>query len=154
MKNKTEDKTENNIVLIAGTFDFFHTGHKKFLNDAFFLTKKLQKLVIIVARDKSVFQIKKFLPTENEKLRKKNIEKWAKKKFPENFLKIEIILGNTKDFLKIPQQINPDIIALGYDQTPPQNFFSIFKNTKIIRLNSYFPEKFKSSIFRKKSENN
>ena len=128
-------------VLVAGTFDFFHKGHQKFLNDAKALG---QKLMVIVARDENVKKIKGFFPTHSEKIRKENIEKFDSE--------ISVFLGDNTDFLKLPLRINPEIIALGYDQQVPRNFSKTFseKNTQIIRLNAFQPEKFKSSFFRKK----
>jgi len=127
-------------ILVAGTFDFFHKGHQKFLLDA---QKLGDDLCVIIARDANVQKIKGFLPTESEDIRKKNIENFN----PE----ISVFLGDLHDFLKIPLELNPDIIALGYDQHVPEKFHSIFleKKTQIIRLQAFKPEEFKSSFFRK-----
>jgi cytidyltransferase-like protein len=148
MLNKKE--TTPRTVLAAGTFDFFHKGHQQFLTDALALG---EKLVVIVARDENVMRIKNFSPTENENARKKNIEEWGQKQLSENSKNIEVFLGDTKDFLKIPQKINPDIIALGYDQKVPENFSDFFSGKKIMRLSPHFPEQFKSSFFRGEIKN-
>lgn len=136
--NKGLDKKTK--VLVFGTFDLFHQGHKFFLTKA----KKLaHKLVVVVARDKNVRKIKGNLPKQNEQKRVEIIRN----------LKIanRVILGRVNNKYKILHEINPDIIALGFDQNAPiEEIKKILPKTKIIRLSSHFPQKFKSSIIRKK----
>ncbi len=140
--NSVENKnTKTQTVLVAGTFDFFHKGHQKFLTDALALG---EKLLVIVARDSSVKKIKGFFPTHSQAERIAEIQKFSE----ENFLDISVFLGEEKDFLALPKKLNPDIFALGYDQNPPEKFLDIFSHKKIVRMDAFFPEKFKSSFFR------
>ena len=129
-------------VMAFGTFDIFHNGHENFLKQA---KKHGDYLIIIIARDKTVLKIKNKLPRNNEKKRLKRIG--------ESKLADKIILGNLNDKYKIIEKYKPNIICLGYDQ---QAFteslekklkeYNLLK-TKIIRLKSYCPEKYKSSKF-------
>jgi len=92
-------------VLVAGTFDLLHPGHIYFLNQA---KKYGRRLIIVVARDKTVLKVKKCLPVNGENVRLANLKK----------LKIadRVILGNRGDKLRVIEENRPDTICLGYDQ--------------------------------------
>ncbi len=123
-------------VLAFGTFDHLHPGHEYFLTEA----KKLgDHLTVIVGRDTTVKQIKGKLPrqTENERLTAIQDLSFVDK----------ARLGNQGDKFQVITEEAPDIIALGYDQTAFVDELTIrFKQTiPIVRLESFFPEKYKSS---------
>jgi FAD synthetase len=68
-------------------------------------------------------------------------------------------IGNPGDKYKIIEDIKPDIICLGYDQkdftdTLASECEQRGLNVKIIRLEAFEPDKYKSSIFRKQKELN
>lgn len=126
-------------VLLFGTFDILHPGHQNLFEQA----RRLgDYLTAVIARDATVKKIKKKIPIFNEKQRQKNLKKtgWAD----------EIILGSGGDKYQIIKKFKPDIICLGYDQ---KSFTADLKkkirafrlNTKIVRLKSYHPQKYKSS---------
>lgn len=142
MKNNNSNITKADIVLTFGTFDLFHDGHRFFLTEA----KKLgQKLIVVVARDINVKALKGNFPKQSEDKRIKTIDN----------LKIadKVILGSVNDRLKVLRDVQPDIIALGFDQhAPTEEIIKILPNIKIVRLSSHFPQKFKSTIIRKKLE--
>jgi FAD synthetase len=127
-------------VLITGTFDIIHPGHLYLLKTA---KAKGDFLIVVVARDMTVKKVKGRLPLYPEKTRIKNLKK----------LKIanRVVLGQPGDKLKIMEKYQPDIICLGYDQ---KNFTSHLKTelkkrglkTRIIRLKSFKPRLYKSSI--------
>ncbi len=126
-------------IVCAGTFDHLHPGHLDFLLQA----KSLgDELVVIVARDKTVKRIKGFFPTHNEESRKKNVE--ASK------IADLVVLGNyDADIFKILEEIRPDIVALGYDQRVNVDVISNrFPHLKIVRMQPYHAEKYKSSFYR------
>lgn len=131
-------------VMAFGTFDHFHEGHKFYLSEA----KKLgDSLVVIIARDETVKSIKGHLPDFNEKSRKKSVE--------ESGIPTEVTIGNKGDKYKVLKKYKPAIIALGYDQyafTQRLQKYLIDQglNTKIVRIESYKPEEFKSSLIRQK----
>ncbi len=127
-------------VMIFGTFDIFHKGHEDFFRQA---REFGDSLIVVVARDENVLKIKGNLPRNNEKARKEKIV--------ESKLADEVILGNISDKYKVIQDNQPDIICLGYDQKVSEDELKNkliefgLEKTKIIRLNSFFPEKYKSS---------
>ena len=91
-------------VMAAGTFDLIHLGHLHYLQEA----KKLgDQLVVVVACDETVRE-KKHEPLMNEKTRAELIE--ALKPVD------EVVIGVEGDPFETVEKINPDVIALGYDQ--------------------------------------
>lgn len=127
-------------VLSCGTFDNLHPGHIAYLEQA---AKLGNELCVVVARDENVKRIKGRYPEQNEEIRKKRLA--------QELVVDHVFLGYPgKDFLKIVQEIKPDIIALGYDQKRPSGLEDLFSICQIKVLDSYYPEKYKSSLFRRK----
>ena len=131
-------------ILAFGTFDIFHEGHKSFLKQ----TRKFgDYLIVVIARDKTVENIKKRLSQNNENSRLEIVRR--------SNLADEVILGNLENKYEVIKKYKPDVICLGYDQgTFTENLREKLKefnllNTKIIRLKSFHPEKYKSSKLRK-----
>ena len=126
-------------VMAFGTFDIFHPGHASYLRQA----RKLgDYLMVIIARDKTVFEVKKQKTRNNEQKRLKIIKNSG--------LAEKVVLGNLKDKYAIIKKYRPDVIALGYDQKSfsegLEEKLKEFKlKTKIIRLKSYHPKIYKSS---------
>lgn len=131
------------IVIIFGTFDIIHPGHIHFL----WQTKKHGDfLIAVIGRDQTVKKIKGRSPKNKELKRLTNLKN----------LKIaeKVILGSLKDKLAAIKKYKPDIICLGYDQ----KYFTYnlkrelkkinLAKIKIIRLKSYKPEKYKSSLLK------
>jgi FAD synthetase len=117
-------------VMATGTFDLLHLGHIYYLREA----KKLgDKLAVVVAKDSTVRRLK-HEPVNHEEIRLNLIKE----------LKIvdEAYLGHEDDMYKIVKEINPDIIALGFDQLHNEkNIKTELKKRKIkakvIRLNEF-----------------
>ncbi len=129
-------------VMCFGSFDILHPGHIYFLKQA----KKLgDTLVVVVALDSTIKAVKGIAPKYNEKQRVEHIRD----------LKIadKVMLGYEADKYEIIEEINPDVIALGYDQ---DSFAGKLKeemkhrmiNPKIVRLGPYKEEHYKSSKLR------
>lgn len=128
-------------IFVAGTFDLFHIGHQWLLWQA---VKYGDKMVVIVARDKTVTMIKKRSAIWDEQLRVGRIRN-------ELLPNTDTELGNeVGDFLATLKQHNPDLIVCGYDQFLPKIIidYSQQHNIEIKRLDPYFPKYFKSSKFR------
>ncbi len=131
-------------VMVFGVFDLLHPGHISFLKQA----KKLGTfLVVSVARDVNVKKIKGKLPMVDEKKRVMRIKR----------LKIanKVVLGGLKDPWPHIKKEKPEVIALGYDQHDYVKNLKkeLLKNNlkvRVVRLKSYRPAVFKSSIIRKK----
>lgn len=139
MKKKANEKK----VLVFGTFDGIHDGHKYFLNEA----KKLGELFVSVASDESIMVRKLKQPTKKSNERKKVVQSL-------NIAKA-VSIGDRKlgTWLEI-KKIKPDIIALGYDQTDLEK--AIKKDKKLIgipfelrKIKSFKPNEMHSSIINK-----
>lgn len=127
--------------MVFGTFDLLHPGHLFMLNKA----KKLgYYLIVIIARDKTVTEIKGKQPVNSELKRLRNIKKLGLA----NFVKLGNIGANKYSAIT---KFKPNIVALGYDQKNFTNqLIKNFPKTKIVRLKSYKPHIYKSSKLNKK----
>lgn len=99
-------------VLATGVFDLLHPGHLHFLNEARALG---DELVVVVARDSTVKEMKHH-PVTDERIRRQMV----------NGLKMTdwAVLGYEGDRIRIVKELQPDIIALGHDQQPDDEFLS------------------------------
>lgn len=125
-------------VIAFGTFDKVHPGHKDFLKQA----KEYGDLTVVIARDKTAEQVKGKKPKHSEQERKKEVENLDLAK--------EVLLGMLDDHYKVIEEVNPDIVALGYDQNSfTEHLEEELKKrkvkAKIIRLKPYKEDKYKSS---------
>jgi FAD synthetase len=134
---------KNKKAMVFGTFDIFHKGHENFLKQA---RKYGDHLIVVIARDKTVLDIKKQRTVNREQKRLRILK--------DRDLADEIILGSLKDKYAVVKKYKPDVICLGYDQRVfikglerKLKEFG-FDETMIVRLKSYYPEKYKSSIIK------
>lgn len=126
-------------VLVFGTFDLLHPGHIQFLKEA---KKYGNHLTVVVARDKTVKEIKGKMPKYSEYERLAHVKELG--------IVDEAMLGNESDKYEIIEEVNPEMICLGYDQ---KNFTEKLEKEitkrgleiKIVRLKPYQEKKFKSS---------
>ncbi|MBT4166252.1 FAD synthase [archaeon] len=131
-------------VLVFGSFDIVHKGHVYFLKTAKALG---DELVVVVGRDKTIKEVKGVLPLHKEKERVKDVSSLG--------IADEVILGGLGDKFKVIEEVGPDIIALGYDQ---ESFSYGLKGElvkrglviKVMRLDGFKVEKYKSSLMREK----
>jgi len=130
------------IVMAFGTFDYFHAGHENYLNQA----KNLgEYLVVVIARDKTVRQIKGHSPTNPERTRAANIRNTG--------IADKVILGDLNDKHKVLRKYRPVVIALGYDQfvftqTLKKTLIDMKLDADIRRLDAFFPQVYKSSLIK------
>ncbi|MBW2988755.1 FAD synthase [Candidatus Woesearchaeota archaeon] len=125
-----------------GSFDILHPGHIYFLREA----KKLgSTLIVVIARDSTFKEVKGFQPRYDERQRVENIRD----------LKIadKVMLGYETDKYEIIEEINPDVIALGYDQgkfadTLKEEMEKRKMSPRIIRIGPYKEHQYKSSKLR------
>ena len=128
-------------VLVFGTFDGLHEGHKDFFRQA---KEYGDHLVVVVGRDSTIIKTKGRPPKFNEQERLKTVQK-------SEFVN-EARLGNEGDNpYKVIGEVNPTIICLGYDQTHfTDKLASKIKemglHIDIMRLKAFKPEIYKSSI--------
>ena len=133
-------------VLVSGTFDGIHKGHKNYFQQA----RKLgHRLFAIVARDSIAEKIKNKKPQLSEKERIKQVK--ACDEIDRVYLGI---IGSDKEIFDFTASIAPDIIALGYDQKAytenlEKEMIERGLDVEIVRLKPYKPEKYKSSLLGK-----
>jgi len=132
--------------MVFGTFDMLHPGHV----DLFRQAKEVapdSRLVVSVARDGNVERIKGARPRNSETIRLAQVR--------ESEYVDDAVLGDEVGYMPHILAARPDIIALGYDQEGEyvekleQDLRAAGLTTKIIRLQPFEPEKFKTSKLRK-----
>ena len=96
-------------VLATGVFDLLHLGHLRFLEESKRKGGTWSKLVVVVARDKTVFRRKGKGPIIPEDQRRELV----------GALRVvdQAILGREEiDLLGILKEVKPQIVCVGYDQ--------------------------------------
>lgn len=130
-------------VMAAGTFDLLHPGHVYYLQQA----KRLgTHLIVVVARDKTVLRMKKRRPVFNERHRLHMVR--ALKPVS------KAVFGSSNGrMLDIVRKVNPQVIALGYDQWPNEKrmrmqLAEMGLHPRIVRVRAKRPREWKSSRIR------
>ncbi|TSC60688.1 MAG: FAD synthetase [Parcubacteria group bacterium Gr01-1014_107] len=96
----------NKTVMTFGSFDHLHEGHRNFLKDSL---KQGDELIVVVAREEAVFEIKGKRPLHSLEKRIENIKKEK--------IAGEVIPGDeVQNSWEVLKKYKPDVIALGYDQ--------------------------------------
>lgn len=127
-------------VLLFGTFDVLHPGHVALFKQA---RRFGNDITVILARDRTIEEIKKHAPLYGERVRKRALEQSCRVN--------HVILGSLHDKYQAIKKIKPDVICLGYDQKyfvgPLEEKIKLFKlSTHIVRLKSFKPHLYKSTI--------
>ena len=130
------------IVMCFGTFDGLHPGHEDYFRQA---KEHGDTLVVIVARDVTVMDVKGDLPQRNETDRLQTIM--------DHPLVDEAKLGYPGDKYRIIEEVSPDILCLGYDQEAfTENLDAELARrglaATIFRCEPFFPDMYKSSLLR------
>lgn len=107
------------LVLASGVFDLVHYGHIRFIEEAKKLGGENSRLVVIVARDKTVERLKGRRPIIPEDQRRAVVE--SLKPVDEAILGYEDL-----SFEETIVKVKPDIIAVGYDQRSIENDIRAF----------------------------
>ena len=127
------------IVMCFGSFDVLHPGHMYYLREA----KKFgDKLIVVVAKESTIKKIKGKEPKYSERERLEHVR-------DVNYVD-KAVLGYEADPYEIIEEINPDVICLGYDQDSySENLAEKLKergmSPKIYRLKPYKEHVYKSS---------
>ena len=131
------------IVLATGVFDLLHLGHLRFLRESKRKGGPESKLVVVVARDKTVRRRKGRGPIYPEDQRRELV----------SALRVvdQAILGHEEfDLLGILDEVKPDIVCVGYDQEEIGGAVSdLIKKQRlpirVIRIRRFGPIGFNSS---------
>lgn len=123
-------------VMLFGTFDRLHPGHRFLLREAL----RRGAASVVVARDANVRKLKGRVPEQSEEERRRAVES----AFPE----VRALLGDPEDFLAPVRAIRPELILLGYDQTLPPGVREEDLPCPVERLPAFEPGTFKSSFRR------
>lgn len=126
-------------VMVFGTFDDLHPGHRYLLDRA----SERGDLYVVVGRDATVMNIKGRAPLQSEDERMKVIQ--------EAYPRAQVTLGNPDgNYLQLVREVQPDLILLGYDQKLPPGISVMDLGTKVDRLDAFEPDTHKSSLRRGK----
>lgn len=129
------------VVMVFGTFDGVHPGHEYFLKAARALG---DRLVVCIARDVIVETLKGRPPLRPEIERREALAECSSVD--------QVVYGDRElSTYAIVDEINPDVIALGYDQGELKRDLSNWlsahgKQIEIVDVASYNPELYKSSL--------
>lgn len=123
-------------MLLFGTFDGLHPGHRFVLDAA----QQRGAMSVVIARDATVQRIKGYAPVADELQRLQAVQQ----AYPD----AAVMLGDAEDFLAPVRAVQPDLIMLGYDQRLPPGVRDEDFPCPVERLTAFHPEQFKSSKLR------
>ncbi|MCL2172833.1 MAG: FAD synthase [Nitrososphaerota archaeon] len=131
------------IVLASGVFDLLHLGHVKFLEEAKRAGGENAKLVVIIARDNTVEQIKGQKPIMPERQRRVLVESLK-------VVDLAVLGFENMAINEVVTKIQPDIIALGHDQDKMAQEVDIYLKThnsivQIVRIGKFEADALDSS---------
>lgn len=126
--------------VVFGVFDGLHNGHKYFLTEA---AKHCEKIIVAVTASEAVLHLKGHLPRYEYGERVAAIRAFNPK--------LKVVQGDrTLGKWTAIKKYAPEIVLLGHDQrTIAEELIKL--RVRFIFLNSYHPEKHKSSIIHKQS---
>jgi len=130
------------IVLIFGTFDTVHQGHRDMFRQA---RDFGDSLFVVLARDTTVKRVKGRLPLQNERVRQEALQSES--------LVDEVVLGDSHDVRTPIRSVCPDVICLGYDQSAFTDILEEpeFSHIRVERLVPYQADRYKSSKVAKRA---
>lgn len=132
-------------IMVFGTFDMIHKGHEDMFRQARSLAAE-PHVIVSVARDSAALRHRGFLPQNDEEARRARLAAHE--------LIDEAILGDEEGYVAHIVRVNPDIIALGYDQTGEyvehleEELARAGITPQIVRLSPFQPDMYKTSKLR------
>ncbi len=132
-------------IMVFGTFDMIHEGHENLFRQARALGPE-PYLIVSVARDLIAKKARGYAPKNNEAARCEMLAAHP--------LVDKAVIGDESGYIPHIAFLKPDIIALGYDQKGEyvENLENDLREagltTRVVRLQSYKPETFKTSKLR------
>ena len=136
-------------MLATGVFDLLHLGHLRFLQESKRKGGPRSKLLVVVARDKTVFRRKGRGPVIPEDQRRELV----------GALRVvdRAILGREEiDLLGVLKEVKPNLVCVGYDQDEIRTAVTrlIVKEglpIKVVQIRRFGPIGFNSSSSLKKN---
>ncbi len=142
MANRTK-RRRRKVVLASGVFDLLHLGHVRFLEAAKKTGGPNARLVVIVARDGTVEERKGEKPVMPENQRCALVE---------SLRVVDYAILGFEDFNigQVIEKINPDVIAIGYDQEGVERLVRDYVKgkglrTRIVRIGEFGADELNSS---------
>ncbi len=128
-------------VLVFGTFDVIHPGHKYFLEQS---AQYGERVVAVVARDEFVNRTKRKTPVHNQNERIEHIKKSG---LVTDACLSDIVTGT----FQVVAEIDPHIVCFGHDQIKLVESFRIWlkenkKDIEIIMIDSYKRDQYSSTV--------
>lgn len=128
-------------VLVFGTFDVIHPGHKYFLKQS---AQYGDRVIAVVARDEFVNRTKMKNPVHNENERIEHIKK-------SGFVDDACLSDKVTGTFQVVADINPHTVCFGHDQIKLVESFRIWlkeksKDIKIVMIDSYKRDQYSSTV--------
>lgn len=128
------------IVLVFGSFDGIHPGHKAMLKEA---RRHGDRLIAAVAPDNVIERLKGRFP---QQLFEERCDALTATGLVDQITASD----KTEGMYNVITRIKPDVVAFGYDQDAlRENFLKFLEKTgkqvKVVTLSPFEPEKYKSS---------
>lgn len=140
-----QPRSSDDRVIFFGSFDPLHEGHR----NAFAQAKALGGfLTVIVSRDSTIVRDKHRTPSLSEQARLLAVA-------ADPSVDSAVLGDSDSASYAILRTIPFEILAIGYDQAPSDAYArkilesNGLHDVKIVRLSSYMPEVYKSSLLRK-----
>lgn len=132
-------------VVVTGTFDGLHPGHRFLFRTARALG---DRLTVVVARDATVRRVKGHLPDHTQGRRRSAVA-------ADPSVDRAVLGLPGRDKLAIIIRLQPAIVALGYDQRAfTQGLRAALRargvQVRVCRLPAYHPRRYKSKIIRER----
>jgi FAD synthetase len=137
------ENRKKRVVLASGVFDLLHLGHVRFLEEAKKAGGPNPELVVIIARDSTVMKRKGEKPVMPENQRCTLVE---------SLKVVDCAMLGFEDFDigKVIERVQPDVIAVGYDQRKMEKTVKNYINRKglktdVVRIGKFGEEELNSS---------
>ncbi|MEM4348347.1 MAG: adenylyltransferase/cytidyltransferase family protein [Candidatus Anstonellaceae archaeon] len=101
-----KEREKFTVALTGGAFDLLHMGHIITLREA---KKQADLLVVVVATDERVRELKKRPPIHNCEYRTQMVSaiRW-----------VDLAIQGSHDIMETFYRVRPDVVVFGYDQQP------------------------------------
>jgi len=130
-------------VLASGAFDLVHFGHIRFLEEAKRAGGENARLIVVVARDKTIERLKGKKPVIPEDQRRAVVEALKP---------VDVALLGFEDLsiADVLEQLKPDVVAVGYDQAyVEEQVRSVIRerglNIEVVQIGRFGPSNLNSS---------